>query len=245
MADKPKLSADVLHDIQQNLSVPKGQFNNFGKYRYRSCEDIVEAVKKIMPIGLVLLLTDEVVQLGDRYYVKATATLTNYDGVFFEAAGWAREPEAKKGMDESQITGTASSYARKYALNGLFCIDDTKDADATRGVDAGKADKSTKRTQAKPANNGSAKEKAEAHEAAMAESHKYAVVINDRFKAAKTPKDVEETLHLYGPALEVIKKASQTAYDDLMMRANKLSIRLTKAPPEPTPFDEPAASEAA
>lgn len=118
-----------LLEIQSELKAPKGQYNSFGKYKYRSCEDILEAVKPICKKhGVTLTLSDEMVQIGERYYIKATAAIT--DGTEEKAVtAFAREPEAKKGMDDSQITGTASSYARKYALNGLFCIDDTKDAD--------------------------------------------------------------------------------------------------------------------
>lgn len=113
--------------IQQNLKAPKGQFNKFGNYKYRSCEDILEAVKPLLG-ECVLHLTDEIVVVGERYYVKATASLT--DGVkTYTSFGWARESEQKKGMDASQVTGAASSYARKYALNGLLLIDDNKDHD--------------------------------------------------------------------------------------------------------------------
>lgn len=116
-------------EIQHRLKAPKGQYNSFGKYKYRSCEDILEAVKPILhEVGCSLTLTDEVVLIGDRYYIKATARLTGEDTDEVTTA-YAREDQDKKGMDGSQITGTASSYARKYALNGLFCIDDTKDAD--------------------------------------------------------------------------------------------------------------------
>lgn len=117
--------------VQAALKAPKGQFNKFGGYKYRSCEDILEAVKPLLlEQGLQLTITDEPVEVGGRIYIKATATVT--DGNETAAvSGYAREAETKKGMDESQITGTASSYARKYALNGLFLIDDTKDADAT------------------------------------------------------------------------------------------------------------------
>ena len=121
-----KLLAE-LNRIQKALSVPKNQLNNFGNYNYRSCEDITEAVKPLLG-DCVLSLTDDIVEVGGRVYVKATATLT-LGNELFSANAFAREPESKKGMDESQITGAASSYARKYALNGLFCIDDTKDAD--------------------------------------------------------------------------------------------------------------------
>jgi len=118
---------NLLNAIQQKLKAPKGQYNSFGKYKYRNAEDIVEAVKPLLGNG-TLVISDEIVQLGDRYYVKATATLATY-GETWTASAYAREALDKKGMDEAQITGAASSYARKYALNGLFCIDDTKDAD--------------------------------------------------------------------------------------------------------------------
>ena len=114
--------------IQKELKAPKGQFNNFGKYKYRSCEDILEAVKPLLK-DCVLTLSDEIIEVGGRIYVKATATLTESETSAIKISAFAREPENKKGMDDSQITGTASSYARKYALNGLFLIDDTKDAD--------------------------------------------------------------------------------------------------------------------
>ena len=115
-------------EIQATLKAPKNQFNNFGKYKYRSCEDIMEGVKPLLK-GLLLTVSDDVVLVGDRVYVKATATITDGEHSINNSA-LAREALTKKGMDDSQITGTASSYARKYALNGLFCIDDTKDADS-------------------------------------------------------------------------------------------------------------------
>lgn len=116
--------------IQSELKAPKSQYNSFGEYKYRSCEDILEAVKPLLKAHeCVLNLCDDIVAVGDRYYVKATARITNTSGEIETATAFAREDLGKKGMDVSQITGTASSYARKYALNGLFCIDDTKDAD--------------------------------------------------------------------------------------------------------------------
>ena len=118
--------------IQAELKAPKNQTNNFGKYKYRSAEDIVEAVKPILnKYGTALVISDEVVQVGDRIYVKATATFLDDTDDIVSVSGWAREEEVKKGMDSAQITGSTSSYARKYALNGLFAIDDTKDSDAT------------------------------------------------------------------------------------------------------------------
>lgn len=117
--------------IQQELKAPKGQYNSFAKYNYRSCEDILEAVKPLcIKNNATLLLNDAVQEVSGRFYVVATATLVDTEsGDSASVTAYAREPQDKKGMDDSQITGMASSYARKYALNGLFCIDDTKDAD--------------------------------------------------------------------------------------------------------------------
>ena len=120
----------TMYLIQSELKAPKGQYNSFGKYNYRSCEDIVEAVKPILAkYKYHLTMSDEVVCAGNRVYIKATCRVMEADKVIAESTALAREAEIKKGMDDSQITGTASSYARKYALNGLFAIDDTKDAD--------------------------------------------------------------------------------------------------------------------
>ena len=120
-----------LQAIQSELDVPKSQFNAFGKYYYRNAEDILAAAKPIcIKHDCLLTVTDEIVMLGDRFYVKATARLTHGE-TGTETTAYAREEETKKGMDASQITGSASSYARKYALNGLFCLDDVKDPDAT------------------------------------------------------------------------------------------------------------------
>lgn len=128
--------------IQKELKAPKNQYNNFGKYKYRSCEDILEAVKPLVNgIDCILTISDEIVMLGEgkdaRYYVKATAEIT--DGIVaISNTAYARESLDKKGMDDSQITGSASSYARKYALNGLLCIDDTKDADTNEHAEQSK-----------------------------------------------------------------------------------------------------------
>lgn len=118
-----------LAEIQSKLKAPKSQYNNFGGYAYRSCEDILEALKPLLlEAGADLVLSDEAIAVGNRVYIKATATFRCGDETA-TGTGFAREAESRKGMDDSQITGTASSYARKYALNGLFLIDDTKDAD--------------------------------------------------------------------------------------------------------------------
>lgn len=135
MADKTFIERVIA--VQSQLKAPKNQRNDFGGFNYRSCEDILEAVKPLLKAeGLCLTITDDIVMLGDRYYVKATATLTDGERSLPNQA-FAREPEERAKMDGSQVTGSASSYARKYALNGLFAIDDTKDADAlNNGQDA-------------------------------------------------------------------------------------------------------------
>lgn len=118
--------------IQSELKAPKSQFNKFGGYKYRKAEDILEAVKPLLAKQkCTLTITDDVVLIGNRIYVKATATIKNEKGECETTTGWAREEETKKGMDGSQITGASSSYARKYALNGLFAIDDNADSDTT------------------------------------------------------------------------------------------------------------------
>ena len=121
-----------LIQVQATLNAPKGQFNSFGKYNYRSCEDIMGAVKPLLAeVGLVQFVSDEIELIGDRYYVKATVTVT--DGkTSHSVSASARESLTKKGMDDAQVTGSTSSYARKYALNGMYNIDDTKDADTNQ-----------------------------------------------------------------------------------------------------------------
>ena len=136
--------------IQTTLKCNKSQYNSFGKYNYRSCEDILEAVKELLlETKTTLILKDEIVLIGDRFYIKATATLRDCESEeCISTTAYAREELEKKGMDGSQVTGTSSSYARKYALNGLFCIDDTKDAD----TDAFKniQEKASKKYESKP-----------------------------------------------------------------------------------------------
>ena len=142
-----KLSA-----IQSALKAPKSQYNEFGRYKYRKAEDILESVKPLLTAnGCTLICTDELILIGSRYYIKATATITCCDdGSSVSTTAYAREEEEKKGMDGSQVTGASSSYARKYALNGLLCIDDTADSDTTN-VGDGKPEKNSGRTKKTPA----------------------------------------------------------------------------------------------
>ena len=138
-----------LAEIQRTLNAPKNQYNSFGKYKYRSCEDILEGVKPLLN-GLFLSISDEVVMIGDRYYVKATATITDGDASHTSTA-LAREEESKKGMDSAQVTGATSSYARKYCLNGLFGIDDSKDADTDEHKNQQQTAKPQQQSKPKPA----------------------------------------------------------------------------------------------
>lgn len=151
---------EKLLGVQGELKAPKSQYNSFGKYSYRNCEDILEAVKPLLrEYKLVLFLSDEIVEKGSRVYVMARATLVNVENPEEKlcATAYAREEEEKKGMDGSQVTGAASSYARKYALNGLFDIDDTKDSDTTN--QHGKASGTAQKQQKQPASTAQPKAK--------------------------------------------------------------------------------------
>ena len=183
--------------IQQELKAPKNQRNNFGGYNYRSCEDILEAVKPLLG-GLILTLNDEIIQVGDRVYVKATATITDGDHSVSTTAN-AREPLAKKGMDESQITGAASSYARKYALNGLFDIDDTKDADATNTH--GKEDKASHDTEFS--------KEAKTWKTANTKAVKQAVANGEEHQPAPSKKTIEERTQL---SIDWLNSQTPTTY---------------------------------
>lgn len=148
MAEKRNIY-EKLQAIQAALKAPKSQYNSYGKYKYRKAEDILEAVKPLLKEqGLALICTDDLVNIGDRYYIKATVTITDGEASIFTTA-FAREEETKSGMDGSQITGASSSYARKYALNGLLCIDDTADSDTTNiGTTSDKTQDAVRKTSA-------------------------------------------------------------------------------------------------
>lgn len=130
---------EKLMKVQGSLKAPKGQRNDFGKYNYRSCEDILEALKPILSdVGAVVVINDNVIEIGDRIYIQAIASFIDTEsGEKISTSAYAREAQSKKGMDESQLTGATSSYARKYALNGLFAIDDSKDMDYLNKGDRG------------------------------------------------------------------------------------------------------------
>lgn len=187
-----------LMEVQQELKAPKSQKNTFGNYYYRSCEDIIEAVKPILgEKGLILNISDSIEMVGERYYIKATVKVIDIDsGAVVENTALAREELTKKGMDTSQITGTASSYARKYALNGMFAIDDTKDADAlnTHGkdVEGGISEKQIKRL--------------------------YAIAINKGYSSTVVNKAIARDYALQDPM-----KMNKTQYDDICKKFEEIA----------------------
>lgn len=191
-----------LINIQHKLKAPKGRKNNFGNYKYRSCEDILEAVKPLLAEEeCTLTLSDDMVAIGERIYVKAVATIRKGDESVTVTA-YAREAETKKGMDDSQITGTASSYARKYALNGLFLIDDTKDADTDEYANQTKAGENIEED--RPINKTEVKTLTQ-----LSESYK--VNTADICKRYKVSKLEDMSYHQYGAALRVFKSMEKKA----------------------------------
>lgn len=186
----------TLINIQNELKAPKNQFNSFGEFHYRSCEDILEAVKPLLfKYGAALILSDEVVLIGNRYYVKATATLLTSEGGTFKASAYAREMETRKKMDDGQLTGAASSYARKYALNGLFDIDDAKDADARDNRDLGGAKPADK-----PAKN---------------------IDIDKEMKAATTAAELQKMCRLLLNTKPELKDKIKEAYNNRLQEINE------------------------
>jgi hypothetical protein len=181
--------------VQSELKAPKGQFNSFGKYNYRSCEDILEAVKPLLSNhGLTMTISDDIVDVGGRVYVKATVTVFDHDGNAHSVNAYAREEESKKGMDASQVTGATSSYARKYALNGMFLIDDTKDSDSTNTHD--KVPTSNNKPVASPASAPSGSQEPSIMDKAIS----YVKSQNDKHKA------YEQVITKYGEQLSEAQK---------------------------------------
>lgn len=182
----------TLSRIQKTLKVPKGQMNAFGGYKFRNAEDILESVKPLLG-ECIVTLSDSLIQVGDRFYLKSTATLSlGEEGISVD--GWAREAQEKKGMDQAQITGAASSYARKYALGGLFCIDDTKDADTTNTGEDVKADRYV---EPKPS---------KAQETFMQElepTDEEIIVQQERLESAKNTKELKEIWSTVPPMVQM------------------------------------------
>ena len=201
---------EKLSEIQNELKAPKGQYNKFGNFHYRSAEDILEAVKPLCKkYKTVPTLSDEIELIGDRHYIKATATLWDLDenGAYIKTTAYARESEKKSGMDDSQITGSCSSYARKYALNGLFCIDDNKDADTDEQHDI--------------VAEGKKKETKQKAEQAMADDP---LITHDKVEVAVAVIRSKQTtlanvLSAYG--VEALKDMRESQYADMMKRLDK------------------------
>ncbi len=204
---------EVLSKIQKTLKAPKSQYNKFGDYHYRNSEDILEGLKPLLPDNVTLCLSDEIILVGDRYYVKATATLT--DGkTTIQSSAMAREPLERKGMDASQITGATSSYARKYALNGMFCIDDTKDADSDDNKEATKvAEKPKKPPTDKP----------EPQEMPDTEVNTFI----GRIRGAPSLKDLDFTKKQIEPSLSAMSKFQK---DTIVSEVKKRTAFLAQAP---------------
>ena len=192
-----------LIEIQSKLKAPKNQHNSFGNYKYRSAEDILEAVKPLTAEqGCVLTLTDDIVCIEGRFYVKATATISNSKGQTVFVNGWAREEETKKGLDASQLTGSCSSYARKYALNGLFLIDDTKDADT---------DEQHNQTQ-------NAQKKQAANKSSVSEEEKVIIISDIKTKTTK-----EEMMKLWNDCVNLQKE--QWFIDAMKIRRKEIDSK--------------------
>lgn len=186
--------------VQSELKAPKGQYNKFGGYNYRSCEDILEAVKPLLnKHGLVLVLTDSVSEQGDRFYVRAEARLIDADnGDEIKTNAYAREALTRKGMDDSQVTGSTSSYARKYALNGLFCIDDNKDADTWNNAPQGR---SNARNDSPKGNYTKAGRQAEKTESQQAQPKKTPTTVHDYYELTIEWSREHRAIAFIGPLL--------------------------------------------
>lgn len=202
---------EILNKIQTELKVPKNLYNEFGKFKYRSCESILEAVKPILKdLNVSLIINDDLVSMGDRYYIKATARLAKNDKEFVESTAFAREALTKKSMDESQITGATSSYARKYALNGLFCIDDTKDADFYDNTESNQSIKNTKTT--RTTKNTTTDTVTTVTDEEVAKIMSYCKKFN---------KDINTILSNY--KIDNLKKLNKTQYNSLIKRFEELA----------------------
>ena len=203
---------EKLIKIQKELKAPKNQFNKFGNYKYRSCEDILESVKPLLAkYKLWMTISDDVVEMGGRVYIKATAKIHDCEtGEEVINTAFARESESKKGMDDSQITGSTSSYARKYALNGLFLIDDTRDADATNTHGKTEADVDRERK---------LKQMAEEVKAKPIDATKIKI-INSAVGIVITGEQLEKTLAHYG--VESIKDLNELQACEIIKRINEL-----------------------
>ena len=203
---------EKLTKVQEELKAPKNQYNSFGKYNYRSCEDILEALKPILAkYGLFLMISDTMKQIGDRYYIMATCTVSDGE-MHITNCAFAREEESKKGMDGAQVTGTSSSYARKYALNGLFLIDDTKDPD-TEEFHRQSKDNNEKQTSKSSAGSGKIDKLVTENQI----SRMYAIASDKGY----TKEDIKKS---------IIKKNKQSAKELTMAEYDEIIAGIEKAP---------------
>ena len=214
---------EKLQHVQSGLKAPKNQYNKFGNYHYRNCEDIQEAAKPLLrEVKAALVVGDELVMIGDRYYIRATARFVDCEsGETVENTAYAREEQEKKGMDVSQVTGSTSSYARKYALNGLFCIDDVKDADNQDNT-AGKGTKGSAKTSGKLENRKQSPSAASAAQAAEADKVTPAMIESVRSMVEKYSTKglkMEKILKMY--SIKDMTEMSVAQYKDCM---NKLEL---------------------
>lgn len=202
--------------IQSALKAPKSQFNKFGGYHYRKAEDILEAVKPLLSAnGCILNCTDELVLIGERYYIKATATITAVeDGSQVTTTAFAREEEEKKGMDGSQVTGASSSYARKYALNGLLCIDDTADSDTTNVGQEGEKKAPQRAKPAAPAQTAKPAAKKPLPQRGSDEWNKWAEAIVSGWKSKQGKSAVQVFQMTYEASEEIMQDALAALEED-------------------------------
>lgn len=208
---------EKLTKVQEELKAPKNQYNSFGKYKYRSCEDILEALKPILAkYGLFLMISDTMEHIGDRYYIRATCTISDGETHITNCA-FAREEESKKGMDGAQVTGTSSSYARKYALNGLFLIDDTKDPDTDEYYRQAKGNttKQTSRT-----STGSGKADKLVTESQL--SRMYAIANTKGY----SKEDIDKSIHKKGK--NSAKELTMAEYDELIAGIENAPVKGAK-----------------
>ena len=232
--------------IQEELKAPKNQYNDYGKYSYRNCEDILEAVKPLCKKNnTTLILFDEPMIIGERYYIRATATLVDLEDVNATIAvvAYAREEESKKGMDGSQVTGAASSYARKYALNGLFCIDDAKDSDYTNTGNSAPKQNTGKQPQQKA----TPQQQPETHSEKCAMCGKYITMIRFGSGKVQTAEDIiKSSMKGFGKKLcySCLKQAAEVKKQELAdAAAEKYEQDAMNMGYEPYPQQEPIPDE--
>lgn len=208
---------EKLTKVQEELNAPKGQYNSFGKYNYRSCEDILEALKPILAKhGLFLMISDTLEQIGDRYYIRATCTISDGETHITNCA-FAREEESKKGMDGAQVTGTSSSYARKYALNGLFLIDGTKDPDTDEYYRQAKGN-TTKQTSRTSTGSGKADKLVTENQL----SRMYAIANTKGY----SKEDIDKSIHKKGK--NSAKELTMAEYDELITGIENAPVKGAK-----------------